>query len=392
VDPRRNPYSPGAGLRPPALVGRESDIEAFEILIDRATAGRSARSLVFHGLRGVGKTVLLNELAGRATERGWLVISLEAEHTDRDEFTRALAFQLANAARKQRGWFEAMTDKARRALGSISSFQFAVGIEGVSLGVERAVGYADSGRIQSDLVDLAETVSSAAAESGTGVAVLVDEMQELTTEQMSAVCRSCHRAGQSNLPWFVIGGGLPNLPTRLSESESYAERLFEYRPVDRLNDASAELALTKPASDEGVEWHADAARFVLDESRGYPFFIQQFGSSVWDAAIGDIAITQDDALIGVTEGQRQLDAGFYASRWERATRAERALLRAMSDDDGAPSRMGDIASRLGTKTTSLGPARANLIAKGIVYPPEHGMLAYTVPGMADYVRRILAAE
>jgi hypothetical protein len=389
VDPRRNPYNPGAGLRPAALAGRDSDLEAFEILMDRADHSMASRSIVFHGLRGVGKTVLLAELAGRAAARNWLVLRIEAERTDRDHFSTSVAFELLAAARKQRSWFDRRTDAAKQALASITSFQLAVGATGVSLGVERSPGVADTGTIQFDLVDLAETVGAAAAETGVGVVLFVDEMQELSIAQMSAVCRSSHRAGQIGVPWYVVGGGLPNLPTLLAEAESYAERLFDYRAVGPLGEADARFALTKPAADQQVTWAIDAAAFVLGESGGYPFFIQQFGKNVWDVAAGTDHMSLDDATIGVAEGQRQLDSGFYSSRWERATPAERELLRVMAVDDGVSSRVGDLAERLGRRTASLGPARARLIAKGIVYSPEHGKLSYTVPGMADFVRRTL---
>lgn len=186
----------------------------------------------------------------------------------------------------------------------------------------------------------------------------------------------------------MVGGGLPSLPTRLAEAESYAERLFDYRVIDRLKDVDALYALTAPADAQHVRWDAGAARFVLGESGGYPYFLQQFGKTVWDAAAGPDVITLDDATFGVAEGQQQLDIGFYASRWERATKAEREFLRAMAADGGIPSKIGDIAERLGKSTSkALGPARASLIGKGIVYSPEHSMIAYTVPGMADYVRR-----
>jgi hypothetical protein len=388
MDPRTNPYNPGAGLRPVALAGRDNDIEAFEILADRAQRGLIARSIVFSGLRGVGKTVLLGELAGRALERNWLVVQVEAEHTQPDHFSRALAGEIANAARRRRSWLARASDKVHEALGSISSFQAAVGAQGVSLGIERIPGRADSGNLQFDLVDLAETLGAAAAEDHVGVAIFVDEMQDLTADQLSAVCRSCHRAGQQALPWFVIGGGLPNLPTRLADAESYAERLFDYRKVDRLSVEDANIALTEPAAARGVAWDRDAAQFVLDESGGYPYFLQQFGKTVWDASTGPDTIALDDATIGVADGQEQLDLGFYSSRWERATKAEREFLRAMAPDEGEPSRIADVTDRLGKATSqSLGPARASLIGKGIVYSPEHGMISYTVPGMADYVRR-----
>lgn len=389
MDPRINPYNPGAGLRPAALAGRDGDIEAFEVMADRAQNGHISRSIMFSGLRGVGKTVLLGELAGRALERDWLVIQVEAEHTQPDHFSRALAGEIANAARRKRTWLARATGRVADALGSISSFQAAVGAEGVSLGIERIPGRADSGNLQFDLVDLAETVGAAAREDSIGVIVLVDEMQDLTTDQMSAVCRSCHRAGQLGLPWFVIGGGLPNLPTRLADAESYAERLFDYRRIDRLSSADAEVALIKPANEQDVVWNNDASQFVLDESGGYPYFLQQFGKTVWDASVGPSRITLEDAVIGVAEGQDQLDLGFYSSRWERATKAEREFLEAMALDGGYPSRIADIAQRMQRSSSqSLGPARASLINKGIVYGPEYGMIAFSVPGMADYVSRL----
>ena len=388
MDPRTNPYSPGAGLRPAALAGRDDDIEAFEILADRAGRDLVSRSIVFSGLRGVGKTVLLGELAGRALARDWLVLQIEAKHTQAEHFATALAGELANAARRRAGWLTKANDAVRQALGSITSFQATVGADGVNLGFERVPGRADSGNLQFDLVDLAETVGSAAKAYGIGVAIFIDEMQELTVDQRSAVCRSCHRAGQMALPWFVVGGGLPNLPTRLAEAESYAERLFDYRAIDRLADDDAMFALREPAAARDVRWHRDAARAVLDASNGYPYFLQQFGKTTWDAAIGPDVVGLEDAAIGIREGQRQLDTGFYSSRWERATKAERELLRAMAIDDGAPSRVGAIAERLGKSgSQSLGPTRARLIAKGIVFAPEHGAIAYSVPGMASYVRR-----
>ena len=388
MDPRTNPYNPGAGLRPAALAGRDGDIDSFEVLADRAAHGLVSRSIIFAGLRGVGKTVLLGELAGRALERDWLVVQVEAESTSSDHFNGALAGEIANAVRRRRSWLGRASTKVTEALGSIVSFQAKVGVEGVSLGVERLPGRADSGRIQFDLVDLAETVGGAAREDAIGAVILIDEMQDLTEEQMSAVCRSCHRAGQLNLPWFVIGGGLPNLPAKLAEAESYAERLFDYRTIDRLKRSDSIYALTAPAQERHVIWDAAAIEFVLDESGGYPYFLQQFGKTVWEAAVGPDSITLDDATFGIAEGQQQLDLGFYASRWERATKAERDFLRAMAVDNGEPSRIGEIAERLDKRSSNaLGPARANLINKGIVYSPEHGLIAYSVPGMADFVRR-----
>jgi hypothetical protein len=372
------------------LSGRDDDIEAFDIMLDRAKAGLQSRSIVFSGLRGVGKTVLLVELAGQALERGWIVAQLEAEHTSRPEQVAAnLASELMLATRRRRSWLGKARDSAKEALSTLASFSLSVNPQGavsLGVGVEPIAGRADSGAIQSDLVDLAEAMGKAAHDDGIGVVLFIDEMQELNEPQMSAICRSCHRAGQRGLPWFVVGGGLPNLASKLATAESYAERLFDYRVVDRLAHADAVTALRAPAERLGVTWRADAIELVESESGGYPYFLQQFGKSTWDVA-GEPTIALDDALLGVTEGHRALDVGFYNSRWERATPAEREVLRAMAIDDGQPSRTGEIAQRLGRVTTSLGPARAQLIAKGIIYAPEHGLLAYTVPGMSDFVRR-----
>ena len=359
-----------------------------ELASDTACYGLISRSLVFSGLRGVGKTVLLAELAGVALNRGWLTLQIEARHTRSDHLASALASELANAARRQTSWLKRATDQVAVALGSISSFQAAVGAEGIELGFDRIPGRADSGSLQFDLVDLAETVDTAAKSAGIGVAIFIDEMQELTVDQRSAICRSCHRAGQMGLPWFVVGGGLPNLPTRLAEAESHAERLFDLRTIDRLAPDDALLALSEPAAQHHMLWHRDAGQEVLDASGGYPYFLQQFGKTIRDAAVGPNTITAEDARIGIADGQRQLDNGFYSSRWERATRVERAFLKAMARDGAGTSRIGDIAERLEKPgTQSLGPARANLIAKGIFYSPEYGVIAYTVPGMASCVLR-----
>lgn len=390
MDPRHNPYSPGAGLRPAVLSGRDHDLQAFEVLLDRAENGLTSQSMVFTGLRGVGKTVLLVELALEAIERGWIVAQLEAEHTaSPGQFATNLASQLSLAVRQRRSWFERTRESIADGLATLASFSLTVNPDGgVKLGAEidPARGRADSGTIQDDLIDLAIALGTAAREDKIGVAVFVDEMQELDENQMSAICRSCHRAGQRGLPWYVIGGGLPNLAAALAEAESYAERLFDYRIVDRLDREAAATALTGPARQAGAEWSSAAIEFVESESGGYPYFLQQFGKTTWDAAVGP-GIDLEDAVLGVAEGQRALDTGFFSARWERATRAERAFLLAMADDNGEPSRTGDIADRLRLKATSLGPARASLIAKGIVYSPEYGLLAYTVPGMADFVRR-----
>ncbi len=371
------------------LSGRDRDLAQFEILVDRAQRGLTSRSIVFTGLRGVGKTVLLNELAATARARGWIVAQVEVEHTSVDEFARSISRQFTQAARRRRGWLDKTKSHAIDALRTLAAFNVTVQPDGAfTFGLNVEPGRADSGALQGDLPDLAEALAEAANEDGVGVVLFIDEMQELDEIQMSAVCRACHRAGQQQLPFYVVGAGLPNLAAALADAESYAERLFEYREIDRLSDPAAREALVTPAAQAGATIDGDAATFLLDESRGYPYFIQQFGKSTWDAAVNDDTITFDDAVLGVAEGQALLDVGLYRSRWERATPTERAMLGAIAVDGEGPAAIGEVASRLGKSTTAISPARAQLISKGIIYAPERGQIAFTVPGMADYVRRL----
>ncbi len=389
MDPRRNPYSPGAGLRPMELAGRDGDVVAFEILMDRAELRRPSQSLVFTGLRGVGKTVLLQDLSGRAEERGWITANVEADRTDgRSSFAEGLSRSLGTSLRRARSRGR-VKERFRDALRTVTSFSLTVNPDGgVALGfdVDARRGRADSGSLYADLPELALDLAEAAVERKGGVAVFIDEMQDLTAAELSAVCRACHEAGQRNLPWFVVGCGLPNLPAQLATAESYAERLFEYRVIDRLSPAAAGEALAKPASVEGVRWRADALAYVVERSNGYPYFVQQFGKSTWDVAATS-PITLFDATGGVADGLARLDAGFFRARWERASVAERSYLTAMAADGDGPSSSGEIARRLGKQPTALGPARANLIAKGIVFSPEQGKIAFTVPGMAAFIAR-----
>jgi hypothetical protein len=229
-------------------------------------------------------------------------------------------------------------------------------------------------------------LSAAATEERVGLAILIDEAQDLTAEELTAVCAAAHHAGQMGWPLLFALTGLPSLPRVLAEAKSYSERLFLFEKIEHLEEPLAWEALTKPAEDEGVLWDDDAVRFLVKETLGYPYFLQQFGQDTWNEAPGP-TITLTDAKVGAARGRSALDVGFFRARWDRATRAEQAYLRAMAvdGDDGSPS--GEVAIRLGRKASSLGPARASLIAKGLIYAPEHGVVAFTVPGMADFIQR-----
>jgi AAA ATPase domain len=389
VDPRNNPYSPGAGVRPVELVGRDSEIEAFEIVCARAVAGRPAQSLLFYGLRGVGKTVLLNELYGHALESDWIVAKIEADlGTDRTPFRNQVAGALNQSLRQtqRRGVPGRFVERLLRTFRSFSLTASPDGSFSVGIDIDPALGRADTGSIVTDLSDLAIDLAQAANEIGVGAALFIDEMQHLSLEELGAICQASHEASQRNLPFYIIGTGLPNLPGLLAEANSYSERLFHYSRIDRLNDADSMTALLLPARDEGVEWDGEAAESVLTAANGYPYFIQQFGQTTWNEATGS-PIGLIDAVSGVRVGWDLLDAGFFRARWERATPAQRNYLWAMSTDGDGPSSTGEIATRLGKKQASLGPIRAGLISKGLVYAPEHGLVAFTVPGMANFISR-----
>ncbi len=389
MDPRNNPYSPGAGVRPVELVGRDSEIEAFEIVRARAVAGRPAQSLLFYGLRGVGKTVLLNELYGRALESEWIVAKIEADlGTDRTPFRNQIAGALNQSLRQtqRRGVPGRFVERLLQTFRSFSLTASPDGSFSVGIDIDPALGRADTGSIVTDLSDLAIDLAQAAEEIGVGAAIFIDEMQHLSLEELGAICQASHEASQRNLPFYIVGTGLPNLPGLLAEAKSYSERLFHYSKIDRLNEVDSKTALLSPAKDEGVEWDAEAAQIVLTAASGYPYFIQQFGQTTWNEATGS-PIGSLDAISGVRVGWELLDAGFFRARWERATPAQRNYLWAMSNDGDGPSSTGEIAARLGKKQASLGPIRAGLISKGLVFAPEHGLVAFTVPGMANFISR-----
>ena len=389
MDPRDNPYSPGAGIRPPELAGREQDIETFEILRARARRGRSNQSIVMQGLCGVGKTVLLNELAAAARVDNWIVGKVEADlGSARTPFRNQVA-QSLNAALRQAQGKSPKAGRLQAALRTFKSFSLKASPDGslaVGIELDAQLGRGDTGALRADLTDLAIDLGDAALELDTGVALFIDEMQHLTKDELAAVCQACHEAGQQQKPLYVVGAGLPNLPGVLSEARSYSERLFEYRRVDRLSESAALRALVKPAEEQGAIWNDDAAALVLDASKGYPYFLQEFGKASWDEAQTSL-ISLTDASVAIDVGKARLDAGFFAARWERATPAERDYLAAMAADDDGPSSSGVIARRLNKEQSQLGPARSKLISKGLVYAPEHGLIAYTVPGMAEFVRR-----
>jgi len=391
MDPVANPYSPGAGLRPPELAGRDPEIANFETLLARAASGRADQSVILTGLRGVGKTVLLTDLASRARAAGWVVAQVEArpEEAGGASFRHRVARGLNGSLRQMTGRW-GLGDRLRAALATFTSFSIKTDPSGslsVGIDVDPRRGRADTGSLDLDLTELAFDLAESAAEHAGGVVVLIDEMQDLDETELSAICGACHETGQQSVPFYVVGAGLPSLPGLLADARSYAERLFAYRPIGPLDPAAAWLAVQRPAETQSVRWADEAVGLLVQRSAGYPYFLQEFAKATWDSAPGP-GIQRLDAELGVELGRERLDAGFFRSRWTRATPAEREYLKAMAADGAGPSLSGEIARRLGkTRVQQVGPIRANLIHKGLVYPPEHGQIAFTVPGMADFIQR-----
>jgi len=385
MDERNNPYSPGAGLRPAAFVGRDAELQDWSVALDRIENARSARPVVLHGLRGVGKTVLLGEFHQQAEDHKWVSVMIEANtgRTLREALARALYPVVRELVRPKAG------DKLKKALATFKAFSVKVDASGAwsfGLDVAPAQGRGDSGELETDLSELIKDLAEAAQEQNRGLAILIDEAQDLNNDELKALCAICHQGGQRGWPFLLALAGLPNLPKVLSEAKSYAERLFTYREITQLQQDAARQALTEPAAGEGVSWEEAAVSYVVKEARSYPYFLQEYGQATWNAA-GGTTLTYDDARVGAVSGQAHLDAGFYRARWERAAPAQRAYLQAMAQDGDGPSQSGEVAARLGKTPTGVGPIRDSLIKKGLIYSPEHGQIAYTVPGMADFIAR-----
>lgn len=372
------------------LAGREELLGAFEVICRRIEAtGEGDRGWVLNGLRGVGKTVLLNELMRRVDSRGWIVAKVEAGGAN--PLSVALDNALVRSMRTATGRHP--VPRLRRLLGVLKAFGLRIDPNGVvSLGVDvdPLQGVADSGSLSADLAALFEVLGQTARDLGVGVLILVDELQEASLDELAAVDVAVHELGQagSPLPLVFVGAGLPSLPAQLADATSYAERLYDYRPVGLLDDDGARDAVEVPARDLDVHWEPRALSLALEAARGYPYFLQAIGKHVWDNARGD-PINEDDVEVGLRSAREEVDDGLYRSRWERATPAQRDLMRALARLGGdLPASVSDIAKSMGkARTSDISVARNELIKKGLVYAPERGILAFTVPGMHDFVER-----
>ena len=390
MDARDNPYVPGAGTPPPELAGRHDVLERAEVALTRIQRGRSSKSLIVVGLRGVGKTVLLVRFQSQAAALGYQSALVEAHEGKR------LAELLVPALRRillGLSVTAAAGDKGRRALRVLRSFMGSVKItwNDLELGIEPLAGAADNKDLEQDLADLFVAVGEAAAERKTAVALCIDEMQYLSETEFSALIMAAHRVSQMSLPLIVVGAGLPQIVGLAGQSKSYAERLFDYPKVGPLEDADARRALAQPAADMQVQYEDAALARMVTVTRGYPYFLQQWGYEVWNLAKGS-PITLADVEAATTKAIAALDESFFRVRFDRCTPSEKRYMRALADLGEGPKRSGDVAERLGVKVTSIGPTRSKLITKGMIYSPQHGETAFTVPLFDDYMRRVMPGD
>lgn len=360
----------------------------FEVVLDRIAAGRAERGVLLTGLRGVGKTVLLEEFRSSADRRGWVSAFIEA---DSDRPFRLLASKALTSSLRATSLRHRTSARLRSALRAFKSFSLqasADGSIGIGIDVDPLDGRADSGDLELDLSELLTDLGEAAADFGAGVLLLVDELQEVPRSDIAALAGAAHRTDRLRLPVAVCGAGLPNLPALLTEAKTYAERLFAYRRIGTLTRSEAADALRLPAEALAVTWQPDGLDHAVDAAEGYPYFLQVFGKQIWDGAPGPNVIADDDARVGVLAAQGELRDSFYGPRWERATPAQKAYLSAMAAEETADGTVpsGHVAARVGKSHRELSTSRDHLIRRGLVYAPARGLVAFTVPGMASFIR------
>lgn len=389
MDPRKNPYAPGAGSPPPELAGRDEIIERAAISLDRIRAGRAARSFILYGLRGVGKTVLLNRISLDAEARGFATVRMEAPE-ERSLPGILVPNMRATLLKLSRG--EAVRARLAGAMRALSSFarSLKVKYQDVEVGVDFKAekGVADSGDLEMDLADLLAAVGEAAAERKTAVVLMIDELQYVPEAQLAALISAFHRTSQRQIPVTMLAAGLPQIVGQTGRAKSYAERLFEFAHIDRLDDKSARDALCKPAERERVRFADEAIAEILKQTRGYPYFLQEWGKHSWN--IADVSpISESDSRKATVAALAELDASFFRVRFDRLTPSEKRYMRAMAQLGAGPHRSGDIAEQLKKKVTTVAPVRNSLLAKGMIYSPAHGDTAFTVPLFDGFMKRIV---
>ncbi len=388
MDPRSNPFAPSAGAPPPELAGRAVLLERVAVALDRIRAGRVARSAIFYGLRGVGKTVLLRELRIAAEQRGISTVRIEAPE---DRSLPALLAPALRSALLRLDRLESAKVGVKRALRALAGFvklQVTYQDIDVSLDMDAERGLADSGDLDLDLADLLTTIGEAARERQTAVVLFIDELQYVPEAQLASLISALHATSQAQLPITMIGAGLPQLLGQMGRAKSYAERLFEFTSIEQLDPVSARAALVLPIEREGASISESAVAEITRATEGYPYFLQEWGKHSWDAA-SKSPISLEDVEAASSTALAELDASFFRVRFDRLTPAEKRYLRAMAELGSGPHRSGDVAEVMSRKVTQLAPVRNGLIGKGMIYSPAHGDTAFTVPLFDQFMRRIM---
>jgi len=389
MDPLRNPFSPGSGNPPPELAGRDELLEQARVTLGRVKAGRFEQGLMLVGLRGVGKTVLLNKTRELAEGAGYAIVMVESTEK------RSLPELLVPAMRRVLIQLDAMaglSTKVKRGLRVLRSFvgavKLTVGDIEIGLDIDPEKGSADSGDLEADLAELFSAIGEAAQDRHTAVAVIIDEIQYLDENEMSALIVAMHRISQRQLPLVLIAAGLPQLVGLAGRSKSYAERLFQYPTLGPLSDADARAALRDPLAEQGVALTDRALDAIVGVTRGYPYFLQEWGYQVWNAATTspiDVEVVESATVAAI----RKMDQSFFRVRFDRLTPREKDYLRALAELGPGSHRSGDIAETFGVKIQSIAPLRSGLIRKGMIYSPAHGDTAFTVPLFDEFMRRTM---
>jgi hypothetical protein len=392
MDPVRNPYAPGAGSPPPELAGRNDILKDIKIRLQRLRLGRPAKSMMLVGLRGVGKTVLLDQMRRQAESDGLQTVRIEAPENRSLPALLAPALRLALLHLSKK---EAAKDYAVRGLRALAGFASKLKLTyhdiEVGLDYDPEPGLADNGDLEGDLGTLLIQVGAAAKAAGTSVVLFIDELQYVEEPQMAALISALHRCAQEQLPVTTVGAGLPQLRARMGEAKSYAERLFDFPEIGPLSPPDAREAIVLPAENEGAKIEDQAVDLIITKTQGYPYFLQEWGKHTWDIAPAS-PIRYRDVLNASDEAIAALDESFFRVRFDRLTPTEKKYLRAMAELGPEPHRSGDIADELRRSVTSLGPTRAGLIAKGMIWSPTHGDTAFTVPLFDEFMKRIMPGK
>ncbi len=392
MDRAKNPFSPGAGSPPPELAGRSAILENAMVALERVKNGRAEKSMILVGLRGVGKTVLLGEIQTLAEARQYKVTFIEAHESRQKKSLPALLIPHLRRILFDLNRGEMVSEKARKALRIFKSFISALKIKTsdleFSIDMDAETGEADSGDLEVDLAALFVAIGEAAKDRKTAVAIIIDELQYVDEKELSAMIMAIHRVSQKSLPLILIGAGLPQLVGKAGNSKSYAERLFSYPEVDALTKEDAKIALQAPVKELGASFSSEALDEIYKITKGYPYFLQEWGYHAWNIATNNSnIITVDDAKNASNLSIANLDKNFFRVRFDRLTPSEKKYVRALAELGRKPQRSGDIANKLGKAVEQVAPLRAQLISKGMIYSPAHGDIAFTVPLFEEFLMR-----